>query len=129
MKRIIFAAAAALMLSACAPIHKTETPLRSEDEEMMQSIQNDKKEYEFTSEKHTVAYGGKTVYGTLYTPVGAGKCGAVILSHGYNGSGSDFKAECEYCAKHGYIAYAFDFCGGSARSRSSGNTADMTVFI
>lgn len=53
---------------------------------------------------------------------------AIILSHGYNGSHSDFSKECIYFAQNGYVAYAFDFCGGSVNSKSSGKSTDMTVF-
>ncbi len=31
-------------------------------------------------------------------------------------------------AKNGYVAYCFDFCGGSKQSKSDGKTTDMTVF-
>ena len=50
------------------------------------------------------------------------------MSHGYNGINADFVNECTYFAENGYVAYAFDFCGGSTRSKSSGATTDMTVF-
>lgn len=35
---------------------------------------------------------------------------------------------CKEFASRGYVAYAFDFCGGSADSQSDGDTLDMTVF-
>ncbi len=72
--------------------------------------------------------GNKRIYGKLYTPKGEGRFPAVILSHGYNGSHSDFEKECEYFSSKGFIAYAFDFCGGSNWSHSSGKSTDMTVF-
>ncbi len=76
----------------------------------------------------TVEDGSDKIYGRIYTPAMEGKYPAVILSHGYNGSNSDFVKECTFFAQNGYIAYAFDFCGGSFSSRSSGKSTDMTVF-
>jgi len=73
----------------------------------------------------------KNIYGKIYFPGEAKKENtypAIILSHGYNGSNSDFEKECIYFAQNGYIAYAYDFCGGSVNSKSSGRTTDMTVF-
>ena len=81
----------------------------------------------FTMEDHPITYGEKTVFGRLYTPDAEGKLPAVILSHGFNGTNSDFVKECRYYAEHGYIAYALDFCGGSGRSKSSGKSTDMTI--
>lgn len=71
---------------------------------------------------------GNKIYGRIYTPAGTGKHPAVILSHGYNGHGADFTNECKYYAQNGYIAYAFDFCGGSASTLSTGKSTDMTIF-
>ena len=71
--------------------------------------------------------GENTIYGKIYRPSGEGKHPAIILSHGYNGVNSDFTNECTYYAKNGYIAYAYDFCGGSARSKSTGKSTDMTI--
>ena len=84
--------------------------------------------YSFTSEDWMVRNGEKTIFGRLYMPVAEGKRPAVILSHGYNGCHSDFDRECRFFAENGVIAYSFDFCGGSARSKSSGASTDMTLF-
>ncbi len=70
----------------------------------------------------------KNIFGMLYRPEGEGKHPTVILSHGYNCSYMDMQRECGYFAENGYVAYAFDFCGGSVRSKSSGATRDMTLF-
>ena len=70
----------------------------------------------------------KEIYGKIYYPEKEGKYPAVILSHGYNGTNSDFVQECTYFAQNGYVAYAYDFCGGSSRSKSSGKSTDMTIF-
>ena len=79
-------------------------------------------------EELIIKNGDKDVYGKIYFPKGEGKHPAVILSHGYNGANVDFVAECEYFASNGYIAYAYDFCGGSTRSQSSGKSTEMTIF-
>ncbi len=70
-----------------------------------------------------------TIYGKIYTPEAEGKSPAIILCHGYNGVNTDFVNECNYYADNGYIAYAFDFCGGSGagRCRSTGRSTDMTI--
>lgn len=72
--------------------------------------------------------GDKKIYGKLYSPTEVQKYPAIILSHGYNGVSSDFESECRYFAQNGYVAYAYDFCGGSTRSKSSGTSTDMTIF-
>lgn len=86
------------------------------------------KQYEITEKVTYVTKGNKKIYGKLYAPVGTGKFPAIILGHGFNGIADDFINECRYYAKNGYIAYAYDFCGGSGRSRSSGKTTEMTIF-
>lgn len=83
------------------------------------------------SEEHIASYDGKDVYGKIYYPTDLTeeqKCSAVILSHGYNGCNADFTNECTKLAQQGYVAYAYDFCGGSIRSKSSMKTTEMTIF-
>lgn len=76
-----------------------------------------------------VTRGGLSIYGKLYTPVEAeGKYPAVILSHSANMTSDSMNSYCQRLATMGYVAYAFDFCGGSKNSRSDGDEADMTVF-
>ncbi len=72
--------------------------------------------------------GESQVYAKVYEPKETGVYPAIIMSHGYNGANSDFTSECTYFAKNGYVACALDFCGGSARSKSSGKTTDTTIF-
>ena len=76
----------------------------------------------------TVNANNRQIYIKGYVPDDDKKHPAVILSHGYNGSHSDFTRECTYYAENGFIAYALDFCGGSTRSKSSGKSTDMTIF-
>ena len=70
------------------------------------------------SEKHL-----RSSFRTLRT----GRHPAVIISHGYNGCHADWVNEGKYYSEHGYVVYAYDFCGGSVSSRSSGESADMLV--
>ena len=83
--------------------------------------------YEITESDLIISNGNNEIYGRLYAPVTDTRSPAIILGHGYNGSYRDFTSACEYCAKHGYIAYAYDFCGGSTRAKSTGATKDMTI--
>ncbi len=86
------------------------------------------KEYTVHTSDLTVPKGDQQIYGKLYTPEGSGKFPVILFSHGYNGIHADFDRECKFFASRGYICYAFDFCGGSTRSKSSGKTTDMTIF-
>ena len=94
----------------------------------MNNDENMTQEAKITVEEHVVSYGDKEVYGNLYYPADGQKHGAVILSHGYNGCGSDFVNECKTLASNGFVAYAYDFCGGSNKSKSSLSTTEMTIF-
>lgn len=72
--------------------------------------------------------GSNRIYGKLYTPQGkTGRLPLVIFSHGFGGSHNDLSAYAERMAQMGYLAYTFDFCGGSNSSRSDGSTTEMSV--
>ena len=75
-----------------------------------------------------ITNGNDRIYGKLYSPKQKGKWPTVILSHGYNDNNGGFKNDCELFAKNGYQAYAYDFCGGSTTSKSSGESTKMTIF-
>ncbi len=75
----------------------------------------------------TIPCGNRKIYGEVYLPGTEGKCPAVIMSHGYNGSHKDYVEEGMTFASHGFLAIAFDFCGGTVRSKSSGKTTEMTI--
>jgi len=100
-------------------VNGTETLQKSESKPETKGI---------LTEEHIITTGHKSIYGNIYMPKKKGKYPAVILSHGYNSANSDLIKECTYFAEHGYVAYAFDFCGGSTRSKSSGATTYMTLF-
>lgn len=84
--------------------------------------------YEIKSAERIIRAGEKAIYGRIWYPATDGKRPAVILSHGYNGCHTDYDADCRLLAQNGFIAYSFDFCGGSTRSRSTGKSTDMTLF-
>lgn len=84
--------------------------------------------YEVIIEELIIKESGKEIYGKIYMPKEEGSYPAIILSHGYNGCNEDFEEECKYYAKNGYVAYAYDFNGGSTRSKSAGASTDMTIF-
>ena len=80
-----------------------------------------------TMKELIITSGDKRIYGMLYEPAGEGKHPAVLMSHGYNGSHTDWVNEGEYYSRHGYVVYAYDFCGGSSHSLSSGRSTEMSV--
>lgn len=83
---------------------------------------------EISVTEFSISDAGKTIFGKLYKPVSGNSFPAVILGHGYNGCHTDWDRECTFYAQNGYVAYAYDFCGGSMRSKSSGKTTEMTIF-
>lgn len=83
---------------------------------------------EYQQEELHCINGDKDIFGTLYTPDnGREKHPAVIFSHGYNCIGADMQDIAKNLAKNGVIAYTFDYCGGSTRSASSGESVDMSI--
>lgn len=83
---------------------------------------------EFAKEELHCAYDGVDIFGALYTPDnGRDVHPAVILSHGYNCIGEDMQDIAASLAQNGVLAYTFDYCGGSTRSASSGDSVDMSI--
>lgn len=83
---------------------------------------------EYRTEELRCTYEGTDIYGTLYIPCSGRKYHpTVICSHGYNGIGSDMGDIAAELAKNGVMAYTFDYCGGSTRSSSSGDSVDMSI--
>lgn len=83
---------------------------------------------EVLAEEMIISADGKEIYGRLYRPEKKEKCPILIMSHGYNGTYSDFSHEGTYLAENGIAAFVYDFCGGSVNSQSSGETTEMTIF-
>ena len=69
------------------------------------------------------------IYGKLYIPsIKKEKYPLVILSHSAFLTNSSLKSYAYQFAKRGFLAYAFDFCGGSSSSKSDGDMKKMTIF-
>lgn len=83
---------------------------------------------EYLTEELHCTYDETDIFGTLYTPDnGRDKHPAVIFSHGYNCIGKDMQDIAVHLAKNGVLTYTFDYCGGSTRSASSGESVDMSI--
>lgn len=145
MKIILSLAVACLFLFAfagCSPASETvpsdaEKPSDTETEvpsepgaapDTETEEPSDPETFTYTVEEKSCTRGELNIYGKLYIPEGEGEMPAVILSHSSSLTHASMNSYCIEFASRGYVAYAFDFCGGSAESRSDGSTLDMTVF-
>ncbi len=71
---------------------------------------------------------GLNIYGLAYIPKGDKSAyPTAIISHGFNGSYSNYAEYGQALAKEGIASYVFDFCGGSNDSKSDGAMSDMSV--
>lgn len=71
---------------------------------------------------------GKRIYGVAYVPNDVdGKIPTVIMSHGLGVTADTWTATAQSLAMSGIACYAFDFCGGSDRSRSDGSMLEMSI--
>lgn len=71
---------------------------------------------------------GKNIFGKLFIPNTKAKTyPTVILSHGFNSIGDDMADIALTFAENGFLAYTFDYCGGSTRSHSDGKTTEMSI--
>ena len=72
---------------------------------------------------------GKVLRGTLYKPEGEGKKPLIVCSHelGSDGMRPWWVNYANHWVNEGYAVVAFDFSGGGERSRSEGETTDMSV--
>ncbi len=87
------------------------------------------KTFEYETNEMIVKKGDVDIYGKLYLPIYASDDKPlVILAHSANLTSDSLSKYAEEFAKRGFVAYAFEFCGGSSNSRSGGSQVDMTVF-
>lgn len=100
---------------------------REEMEEMFRRMNTPPSDPAYKVEKRSCTSAGNKIYGEAFIPVAPGKHPAVILSHGYGGTHSGFYVLADKLAKAGYVAYCYDFAGGSPRSQSEGRTEDMSI--
>ena len=72
---------------------------------------------------------GKKLRGTLYKPSGEGRKPLIVCSHelGSDGMRPWWVNYANHWVNEGYAVVTFDFSGGGARSRSEGETTDMSV--
>ncbi|MCQ2146146.1 MAG: alpha/beta fold hydrolase [Bacteroidales bacterium] len=120
MKRIVLLVlatlACTLVISACAGSKKS-TPI------------DHTQSYAFHTDTVYCQRDGLNIFGVAYIPEGQDqKWPLVIYAHGIGSSHTAGEPYAEAFAKKGYVAYTFDFCGSSPRSKSDGNTDDMTIF-
>lgn len=82
----------------------------------------------YTTRELWVEHDGKRVFGELFEPRGLrAPAPAVICSHFFGGTHRNSAEWAKLMAEAGYVAYAFDFCGGSTASRSTGRTTDCSI--
>lgn len=83
----------------------------------------------FTVRELRCQNGSHSIYGKIYIPDGLkGRAPTVILSHSAMLTHTSMNTYCTELAKKGFVAYCFDFCGGSKSSKSDGKQTDMTIF-
>ena len=69
--------------------------------------------------------GKKRIYGEMRKPEGTGPFPLLVYSHGYGYNYIEF--DLDTFPEYGIAVYNFDFCGGSAHSRSGGDSREMSV--
>lgn len=77
-----------------------------------------------------VQRGDMRIFGMLYVPeinLAENPRPAVICSHILGGTHRNSGKYALELARRGYVAYAFDYCGGSTESRSSGKTTESSI--
>jgi len=80
-------------------------------------------------EIHCTTRDGKDIWGMAYIPDNDEKKKPVaIMAHGFNSTHAEPQPFAETLAMRGVASYIFDFCGGGNRSRSDGETTEMTIF-
>lgn len=80
-----------------------------------------------TTKDIIIRHHNRNISGRLYLPQ-KDKCPMVIMSHGFNGCGDDFKEYAKILTKNEIGVLTYDFCGGSLHSKSDLSTTEMTVF-
>ena len=84
----------------------------------------------YTERELWVQRGDMRIYGVLFVPEGASGDApqpAVICSHILGGTHENSGRYAREMAARGYVAYAFDFCGGAIESRSTGKTTESSI--
>ena len=101
----------------------------SSDSNKTNNNSNTDKKSGYTVRKLQSKGSSHNLYGEVYIPDNiSGKAPAVVLAHSYMLNGSSLSTYAKLFAENGFVAYTFDFWGGSSNSQSGGNMNDMTVF-
>ena len=87
------------------------------------------KTYAYRTDTVYVQRDGLMIFGIAYIPEGQyQEWPLVIYAHGIGSNHTAGEPYAKALAEKGYVAYTFDFCGSSPRSKSGGKTEDMTIF-
>lgn len=70
---------------------------------------------------------GRSIYGELYLPNGVERPKLIIYAHEIGCTHTTSRAYAAHLAGRGYAFFAPDFRGGGERSKSEGDTVDMSV--
>lgn len=125
MKKILYYAFLFLFVS-CSNVNSSNVISSSSNNNSSEvsSINNEIKIEELYSHNNDLK-----IYGKLYIPsIKKEKYPLVILSHSAFLTNSSLKSYAYQFAKRGFLAYSFDFCGGSSSSKSDGDMKKMTIF-
>lgn len=96
------------------------------NENINENENNDVEDTVYTINEMTIVRDELSIYAKLYIPNKDEIMPAVIMSHSAMLTSNAMNSYAIEFAKRGYIACAFDFCGGSSSSKSS--DIDMTIF-
>lgn len=111
-----------LMITSCDTTHKLHST------QPIAQMVDHSKTYTFRTDTVYCQRDGLKIFGIAYVPEGSQKFPLVIYAHGIGSNHTAGQPYAEAFAQKGYVVYTFDFCGSSARSKSEGNTDDMTIF-
>lgn len=128
-KRLCFFLAALLMLSLCLVGCDPETDAPAPSGADGGDAVTDEGGEGTEEQEFWVQRGDIRLFGRIYIPdTPDARKPAVILSHSSSMTADSMQSYCRGFVSRGYVAYAFDFAGGSSKSRSDGEEDDMTVF-
>ena len=127
MKKLMVVMLAMIMCLSCLPVANAEEAADPTVEEGY-TVEGEG----FTSVVSWCKNGDLNIYGKFYYPEGfdaSQKYPVVIMSHGL-GSRAEMVERAKWpkaVTEKGFIAYAFDFCGGGMNSLSDGDFMEMSV--
>ncbi len=91
-------------------------------------LQSDETVFDYHIEERWIENGEEPIYGKAYVPHGDGPFACVLWSHGIGATHASANDYARELARHGYLAYTFDYPGGStAPNKSGGDGLQMSV--